>query len=244
MRQTIILFSFFLYFNTAPAQHLCDEFKVPETCNQIILVTTPTWSSPSGQLMRYEKTEYGWSAVGDPVKVVVGRNGLGWGRGLHPDTLVGLKKKEGDGKAPAGIFQLGSAFGYAPTAPNGMKSEYKQATDCDYFVDDVQSSDYNQWMSLSPGSNRPTDKWKSFERMKRNDHLYKLGMVVNHNMDPVLKGQGSAIFLHIWRKEDSPTAGCTAMSEENLQILLQWIDPDADPLLIQVPDNELAQLKK
>ncbi len=244
MRLNILLFFLTFYVQTTSAQNPCDRLQVPGSCSQIILVTTSGWANPSGLLIRYEKKENVWLKVGEPVKVMVGRNGLGWGRGLHPDILVGPGKKEGDGKGPAGIFQLGCAFGYAAKVPEGVKAEYRQVTEFDFFVDDVQSTDYNRWIRLSAESNQPTDRWKSFERMKRKDHLYKLGMVVEHNTSPVVQGKGSAIFLHIWRMEGAPTAGCTSMSEENILTLFQWLDPDKSPLLIQVPEAELVQLQR
>ena len=71
--------------------------------------------------------------------------------------------------------------------------------------------------------------------MKRDDDLYELGIVVEHNMHPFQKGRGSAIFLHVWRRADQPTAGCTAMSRADMLRLLQWLDPSGKPFLLQLP---------
>ena len=68
--------------------------------------------------------------------------------------------------------------------------------------------------------------------MKRDDNLYKYGIVIEYNTDPVIKGNGSAIFLHIWKNESIPTAGCVAVSEENLIKIIEWLDPVASPLII------------
>ena len=83
--------------------------------------------------------------------------------------------------------------------------------------------------SLYKGKN-PYEKWKSFERM--NHELYKYGAVINYNRNPIIKGKGSAIFLHIWRGENKPTAGCTATSEKNVLSLLKWMDPEKNPHII------------
>ena len=82
---------------------------------QLIVVTTKNWSTPNGLLQRFEKEEKDWQKVGKAINIKLGRNGLGWGIGLHT-TPKGAKyiKKEGDGKAPAGIFTLKQAFGYQP----------------------------------------------------------------------------------------------------------------------------------
>jgi L,D-peptidoglycan transpeptidase YkuD (ErfK/YbiS/YcfS/YnhG family) len=73
--------------------------------------------------------------------------------------------------------------------------------------------------------------------MKRDDNLYKYGIVIEYNTSPVIKGNGSAIFLHIWKGESVPTAGCVAVSEENILKILQWLDPAASPLIIMGVNN-------
>ena len=80
-----------------------------------------------------------------PIPAVVGRNGLAWGRGIHLEPPAGgPQKREGDGKAPAGIFRLGIAFGYGPgdSAP-WIRLPYQQMTERIKCVDDVASPFYN-----------------------------------------------------------------------------------------------------
>ncbi|HEV7891486.1 MAG TPA: hypothetical protein VGP08_12655, partial [Pyrinomonadaceae bacterium] len=82
---------------------------------QVVVVTTRGWGDVPGTLRRFERkgTRGAWAQVGREVPVAVGRNGLGWGAGLvDVSGNVGPSKKEGDGKAPAGVFALGSAFGF------------------------------------------------------------------------------------------------------------------------------------
>ena len=54
-----------------------------------------------------------------------------------------------------------------------------------------------------------------------NNELYKYGAVINYNTNPIIKGKGSAIFLHIWRNENEVTAGCVATSEKNLLTFIE-----------------------
>src|SRR5512139_2329037 len=142
------------------------------------------------------------------------------------------KKREGDGKSPSGIFPLGIAFGYDPLVVTRMV--YRQATDNDFWVDDVHVEDYNKWVKGKPNA-------ASWEKMKRDDDQYKYGVVIEYNMHPVVKGKGSAIFLHVW-KQGGATAGCIAMSEEMVLRILGWLDPAKRPLIIMGTESELGSM--
>ncbi|MFZ3156649.1 MAG: L,D-transpeptidase family protein, partial [Smithella sp.] len=72
----------------------------------------------------------------------------------------------------------------------------------------------------------------SYEIMKRDDNLYKYGIVIEYNTGPIIKGNGSAIFLHIWKGAGTTSAGCVAVSEEDIIKILGWLDPAASPLII------------
>jgi L,D-peptidoglycan transpeptidase YkuD (ErfK/YbiS/YcfS/YnhG family) len=179
--------------------------------------------------------------VGPAIPVTVGRTGLAWGDGLQ-STVAGPEKSEGDLKSPAGIYKFGKAFGYADAPPPNTRLPYQKASAQDFYVSDPASTEYNQWVNLKSGVD-PHTRWASFEKMRRSDSLYELGIVVEYNMSPVVKGKGSAIFFHIWRAADAPTAGCTAMEKQHLVELLQWLDPEKAPLLIQVPSTELRNIR-
>jgi L,D-peptidoglycan transpeptidase YkuD (ErfK/YbiS/YcfS/YnhG family) len=103
---------------------------------------------------------------------------------------------------------------------------YRQAIDDDLWVDDVHADDYNRWVK------RGATKASSVERMKRDDNLYKYGIVVEYNTNPVIKGFGSAIFFHLWKGMGQPTEGCIALSEEDLIRVIRWLDPAAKPLTV------------
>ncbi|MEC9047717.1 MAG: L,D-transpeptidase family protein [Planctomycetota bacterium] len=216
---------------------------VPLTSRQALLVSSRGWSAAEGRLQRWQRGGDGeWRAVGAPVQVSLGRSGMGWGLGLHRGA-PGPSKREGDGRSPAGVFELGAAFGYAATPPAGVTVAYRAADARDYYVDDVESEDYNSWRRIPDGeANDPKARWASCERMRRDDELYELGMIVAHNAERV-PGAGSAIFLHVWGGPGSSTSGCTAMSRAELLALLRWLDPEAAPVLVQAPRAELAALQ-
>jgi D-alanyl-D-alanine dipeptidase len=194
---------------------------------QLIVVTTQGWNNNSGELQRYEKQNGMWHKVGKPVSVKLGRNGLGWGRGLHtiPKGATYIKK-EGDGRAPAGIFSLKQAFGYAPF---DVTYPYKVYKETDHCVDDVHSKLYNKIVD----STKVKVDYRSKEHMKFPKDYYKYGIVVNHNhIDEAgaIPGAGSCIFIHI---KKVPTAGCTVMNEREIKEILQWLDTKKHPLLVQ-----------
>src|SRR6201994_5000520 len=148
------------------SQGKSDGGGVPRGSRQLILVTTRDWDAVGGTLRRFErrnsKTE--WRQVGDAIPVVVGRNGLGWGAGLNTETGDGPLKKEGDGKSPAGVFSLGTAFGFAQASEAAwLKLPYTPLDDSTECVDDTNSRRYN--LIVERGDARDVD-WKSSERMR------------------------------------------------------------------------------
>ena len=107
----------------------------------------------TGFLFSFERTSPGheWKERGAAVPVVLGKNGLAWGRGLVEVKTGGESRKiEGDNKAPAGIFRLGPAFGYAPTRDAAwIRLQYVQLTKQMEGVDDSGSRYYNQLVDRS-----------------------------------------------------------------------------------------------
>jgi L,D-peptidoglycan transpeptidase YkuD (ErfK/YbiS/YcfS/YnhG family) len=208
---------------------------IPSQSSQVILVRSADWQAQTGMLQRYERTVSGWYPVGAPWSIVLGRSGLGWGSGLLPAPNDGVPtKREGDGRSPAGIYPVETAYGYAQSPPTGSRWIYKVLGEKDRCVDDVQAPQYNQIVTIS--ANQP-EVWQSAEVMKRSDDLYRWLIVVGHNQNPVTPGQGSCIFMHVWRSDSSPTAGCTAMAQTRLESLLRWLRPDAKPVLVQLPES-------
>jgi D-alanyl-D-alanine dipeptidase len=209
---------------------------------QLLVVTTPAWDSISGTLRRYERAGASspWRAVGAPVPIVVGETGLAWGDGAL-GRRDDPRKREGDGKAPAGRFPLGTAFGFAPPASmDWVRQPYRALDEGTECVDDTTSSHYNR--VVERGAVGRVD-WKSAERMRSID-LYRLGVIVGYNDRPVRRGRGSCIFLHIWRSAGSPTSGCTAMPAEDLEAIVRWLDPSRRPTLVQLPAAEYARLRR
>jgi D-alanyl-D-alanine dipeptidase len=234
--------------STCLAQSPSCPLGTPNSATELLVVVTPDWNAVSGALQRYERADAHktWRAVGHPVTVVVGKTGLGWGSGVLPTDEPGIRKpsdpvkKEGDGKAPAGVFCLSGTFGYSSQKYPGWKMAYTSLTPSVECVDDIRSKYYNRVVdreSVSPD-------WNSSEHMLRNDELYRWGIEVDHNSDPPVAGAGSCIFMHIWRGPGQGTVGCTAMPVDQLATILGWLDPARVPMLAQMPLAEYKRLEQ
>lgn len=215
---------------------------------QLIVVTTSSWDAVDGQLQRYQRSSANdpWRAVGDSTPVVVGKKGMGWGIGIVPAEelrfpgAIEPAKKEGDGKAPAGIFRLSTSFGYADEKKAEWKMPYVRLTATIDCVDDSQSQHYNRIVDRK----KVSPDWTSAEHMLRDDELYRWGIVVDHNAGRPKAGEGSCIFLHIWRGPGQGTVGCTAMPQEQVESILSWLDPKQTPILVQLPIAQYQHLRK
>ena len=211
--------------------------KTPLTNSlQAIVVTTKDWNEVQGKarIFEREKPQAKWKSVGESFPIVVGKNGLAWSADiayLLPKKTA-VFKREGDGKSPAGIFNLTSAFG-SLSKSDYIKlpfTELLKSTEC---VDDTKSASYNQIVDKYKIGNFD---WDSSEKMLAVGAQYDLGIFVAHNSNPVKMGNGSCIFLHIWKDETGGTAGCTAMKREHIETLLGWLDAKKNPVLIQMPE--------
>jgi zinc D-Ala-D-Ala dipeptidase len=236
------LLSAFLFGCTSPAPQ---STKSPVSgALQAIVVTTVGWDSTAGTAACFTRTETNksWQPAGISFPVVVGRSGLGWGAGLHSANKTAVpRKREGDGRAPAGVFRLGHAFGHA--AADEMKwarLPYVQYTSEFQCIDDSRSVFYNSMVQTSLVARVD---WTSAEEMRRADDFYRLGILVEHNTDPRVAGAGSCIFIHIWRGPGTFTSGCTA-ADDDIERLLTWLRPDSRPVLIQLPQIEYQRLEK
>ncbi len=190
---------------------------------QLIFTTNKDPLSVHVTIHALEKNNGGWHLVFPTFTGSIGERGF----------AAMDDKREGDGKSPSGIFPLGIAFGYGPSVVTKMP--YRQATDDDFWVDDVNSEDYNKWVQGRPNA-------VSWEKMRRDDDQYKYGVVIEYNMHPILKGKGSAIFLHVWNRGES-TVGCVSMSEEMILKILGWLDPAKKPLIIMGTESELRAMR-
>jgi L,D-peptidoglycan transpeptidase YkuD (ErfK/YbiS/YcfS/YnhG family) len=128
-------------------------------------------------------------------------------------------KREGDGATPVGRFRLLQAFyraDHGPRPRTGLR--LRPIRPSDGWSDDWRDRRYNQPVCLPC----PT----SHETLWRTDHLYDLVIDIGWNRGPIVRGRGSAIFLHVARPGFAPTEGCVAVDRSRVGRLLERIGPN------------------
>jgi len=130
---------------------------------------------------------------------------------------ITVKKIEGDNKTPAGRFKFKSIFYRKDRVPKIKTILQKIVIRKNMgWCDDVNSNFYNKLIKF-PFS-------KSAEKFWIKDNIYDVIIILNYNMNPILKNKGSAIFLHVARKNYTPTKGCIAISKKDMYFLISKIN--------------------
>lgn len=144
---------------------------------------------------------------------------VGYGGTAEPGT-----KREGDGKSPEGVWALRRGLCYVKDFDSTFPME--QYDEDDMWSEEVESADYNTFVR-NPSPDAEGDRlWE------RREVQYRYIVVVEYNTDPVVKGAGSAIFIHAWRAEGKPTAGCIGMAEQSVKRLIEWLKPELNPHIV------------
>ena len=130
---------------------------------------------------------------------------------------ISSKKKEGDKKTPKGEFKLKYIL-YRKDRIIDLKTKLKKIIIKKNmgWCDDPDSIYYNKII------NYPF-KYTS-EKLWRKENVYDIIIVIDYNLNPVVKNKGSAIFLHIAKKKYNPTNGCIAVSKNNIRLLVSKIN--------------------
>lgn len=240
----LILIAVLLTTANARAEQFYEPPSSPVTAHnrQLLVVRSASWYAATGTLELYARSaDDHWRRGGSEIPVSLGRNGMGWGRGLHPPPKSGPHKREGDGRSPAGVFSLQNAFGVSESLPSDAHEfPYLRALPSTYCVEDVRSAYYNQIIDANDVTRTSWEKWSE---LRRSDGLFDWGIVVKQNAPETMIGAGSCVFLHVWRGHGLPTAGCTAMPRDDIEAVLRWLAPDATPLLVQLPRPVYDQLR-
>lgn len=132
---------------------------------------------------------------------------------------IRAQKREGDGATPTGSFALQRLFWRADRLDR-PKTRLPASPILAHmgWCDDPADFRYNRPVNLP---------WPaSAECLWRKDHLYDLILVISHNQNPVVPGAGSAVFVHLQRDDQGPTAGCIALQRADLLHLLESTGPE------------------
>ncbi len=144
----------------------------------------------------------GWIAYGGQTwRAAIGRGG------------VRADKREGDGATPPGLLALRRVLYRADRVPRPEAAvPVEPIAPTDGWSDDPQHADYNRMVTL-PHPGRHETLW-------RDDGVYDVVGVLGWNDAPVVRGRGSAIFLHVARPDFAPTEGCVAVARPDLLAVL------------------------
>lgn len=147
---------------------------------------------------------------------------LDWGAGPRRCAIgpagIGVKIREGDGVTPQGVFALREIFYRADRIKDIQTALPLWATARDDgWCDAAQDDSYNRLVKLPYAA--------SAEHLWREDPLYDIVVVIGFNDDPVYRGKGSAIFLHVARPDYAPTEGCVALAQEDLLAAIVQLQP-------------------
>ena len=138
------------------------------------------------------------------VKCAVGKKG------------VGIKKKEGDLITPIGLFKVKYVL-YRKDRVKNIQTKLKRIVIKKNmgWCNDPESKDYNKLVKIPFAFNH--------ERLFLKENTYDIILVLNYNTNPVKKNKGSAIFIHVARRNYKKTQGCVAINKRSLLNILKKI---------------------
>ena len=129
---------------------------------------------------------------------------------------IGKKKIEGDNITPKGTFKIVNIYFRKDRVKNIIsKLKLIKIKRTMGWCDDPTSKKYNQLIKL------PTKY--HHEKLYRSDKLYDIVIILNYNMNPIVKGKGSAIFLHLSKNLKNKTSGCVGLRKKDMLELIKII---------------------
>ena len=122
---------------------------------------------------------------------------------------IGNKRREGDFITPRGNFKIKYIL-YRKDRIKRIQSKIKKIIIKKNmgWCDDPLSKDYNKLIKI------PSEY--SYEKLYKKDNVYDIILVLNFNMNPVIKNKGSAIFIHVTKENYKKTEGCVAIKKIHL----------------------------
>jgi L,D-peptidoglycan transpeptidase YkuD (ErfK/YbiS/YcfS/YnhG family) len=129
---------------------------------------------------------------------------------------INKKFKEGDNITPAGVFKITKIYYRADKIKN-IKTNIKKIKIKKNmgWCDDINSKFYNKEIKI------PSQY--SHEKFYRKDSIYDIICILNFNTNPISRGKGSAIFIHVAKEKFTNTKGCVALKKEDLIYILTKI---------------------
>jgi L,D-peptidoglycan transpeptidase YkuD (ErfK/YbiS/YcfS/YnhG family) len=194
---------------------LASQLASTRSATQLVTVVAASRRSTRGTLRLWRKSSDCWLAFDGPWTAWLGARG------------VSAERHEGDRTTPAGAFGFRRVmYGVGPNP--GVRFAYHRIVCGDWWVEDPRSAYYNRFRHVRCGS-KPPFKVTS-EDMSRSPTAYRHLAVIDFNTNPIVRGRGSGIFLHV--STGRPTLGCISLRRARLLAVLRWLRPDAKPLIV------------
>lgn len=176
---------------------------------QLFLVACRGMDRSSASVSLHQRDENGnWQRILS-TPGFVGKNGL------CPDQA----RFEGCGKTPLGVYRFNKAFGIAPDP--GCVLPYIQVDDNIYWSG-AGKQHYNQMVNIK---DLPDLCIEECEHLIDYEYEYRYCLNISFNDDGT-EGRGSAIFLHCLGAQNPYTAGCVAIPENVMKLLMQTVHED------------------
>ena len=128
---------------------------------------------------------------------------------------IGYKKKEGDLITPKGQFKIKLILYRKDRVKLKTKLRKVAIQKNMIWCDDPKSKRYNQLVKLP-------FRFKH-EKLYKKNNIYDIILVMNFNMNPTRKNRGSAIFIHVAKKNFKKTEGCVAIRKFELLKIVRKI---------------------
>ena len=182
---------------------------------QVITVAASPADRTRASVRLWERRGPCWASVAGAWPARLGYNG------------VSVRHREGDGTTPSGTFGIGPVM-YGTGPDPGVRFRYHRLACGDWWDEDPVSPTYNSFQHVACGTT-PAFRAGS-EALWRATDVYSTLAVVRYNDDPVVRGAGSAIFLHA--DNGLATTGCVSLPRRDLLVLLRRLRPSARPLVV------------
>ncbi len=200
------------------ASHLASTHRA----SQLITVESSTYASTYATVSAWSRVGPCWTRVLGPWTGRIGSNGFS------------NHKVEGDDMTPTGAYGIGPVM-YGTAANPGVHYRYVRLVCGDWWDETPSSPQYNTFQRVPCGEAPPFAG--DSEPLWEEGNAYPSFAFIEYNTSPVVPGAGSAIFLHATL--GYATEGCVSLPLAELDDVLRWLKPEADPLIVMGPASEI-----
>ena len=136
---------------------------------------------------------------------------------------IGLKKKEGDLITPKGKYKIKHILYRKDRVKIQSKIGKITIKKKMGWCNDPHSKQYNKLISL------PSEY--QYEKLYKKENVYDIVIVLNYNMNPIVKNKGSAIFIHVAKRNYKKTEGCVAIKKAHLLRIVKGLKKNTTVLI-------------